>query len=361
MAARAHWSFSDFLRHFEKDYGHNEMDEQDLDEESSDETAESTAADEIDIYNHDVNPPPSNSAVTEFVTPDATASVSHDVLEVKEEDLFLDYPAKEILSAEDFIGQNTLADIGLSEDSTRSLACTVCCPDSNSSQDDNYEDIEDETVQSNDDMVFWKRCHHPVCKECLLDLLPKVVSVWTSIECFECDQVYGFQNVGDQPSTGKMEVKFNKSANLKGHPGVGTYEMQFNFESDPNANTPYLAKNFPMKAFLPGDNHGRALVKMIHEAFQRRLLFTIIMPMSRRALKKSTKRGTLIVNPGITLKHGARGFPDRGYLDRLDQQLNKLGIANPWAANLEAEKNIADGRAFLTTKGKLFACFFCSV
>ena len=96
-------------------------------------------------------------------------------------------------------------------------------------------------------------------------------------------------------------------------------------DSHPHPGKPFYAKGFPRHSFLPDNEKGQRVLRMMITAFQRRLTFTI---------GRSITRGEddCVVWNGIehkTVGHdngSGHGYPDPEYLDRVIRELEHYGI-----------------------------------
>jgi deltex-like protein len=74
--------------------------------------------------------------------------------------------------------------------------------------------------------------------------------------------------VGDQPP-GKMDVKVDNNSHCAGYEGVGTIIIDYSFG---NGNG-YTGTR--RRAYLPNNDEGKEVLRLLRIAFDRRLIFTV--------------------------------------------------------------------------------------
>ncbi|GLD47263.1 E3 ubiquitin-protein ligase DTX3L-like isoform X1 [Lates japonicus] len=165
------------------------------------------------------------------------------------------------------------------------------------------------------------RCKHEFCEECLEQAKKSSGSI-----CPVCKDVFGVIE-GDQPD-GKMSWTRN-SLTLPGFPGCGTIVIDYYIpsgtqtEKHPKPGQYYSGIN--RRAYLPDNNEGNEVLKLLKKAFDRKLIFTV-----------GTSRTTGIENQVTwndihhkTSTSGGPecfGYPDPGYLSRVREELKAKGI-----------------------------------
>ncbi len=114
------------------------------------------------------------------------------------------------------------------------------------------------------------KCGHSFCTKCI-DWAFK-----TKKQCPICSTVYG-PLTGNQPP-GKMLEAF-RSKPLPGFKSCGTIVISYKFSSGiqgpghPNPGKPYTGTN--RTAYLPDNEEGKKVLKLLKKAFQQKLTFTI--------------------------------------------------------------------------------------
>jgi len=127
---------------------------------------------------------------------------------------------------------------------------------------------------------------------------------------------------GFQPEGGTFEIR-NAPSRLGGHPDCGTIDIKMVLPpgtqsvDDPMPTTKY--KGITTHAFLPDNQEGKELAKLLRIAFNRRLLF-------RMGWDSSTQRMNKLVWNGINVKTNRSEFPDPSYLNRLRIDLKEMGV-----------------------------------
>ena len=149
------------------------------------------------------------------------------------------------------------------------------------------------------------------------------------IQCPVCRTILGTKT-GDQPLTGQMTWTKN-SRTIPGYPNCGiiiiTYKMMPGIQTDehPHPGRPYHAHGYPRTAFLPDNQKGNEVLKMLITAFRHRLTFTV-------GTSLSTGQDDCIVWNGIHHKTklmedgDGHGYPDMEYLDRVTKELENMGV-----------------------------------
>lgn len=193
-----------------------------------------------------------------------------------------------------------------------------------------------------------KACKHHFHLECA----KQIILHQTSDQYFECPECKTIQGVktGNQPDTGEMMVTkenfdlpgYEKSWSLRRGEDCGdtiytsgfdrpqgTIVVEYRFKdgiqnvTHPNPGSPYHANSFPRKAYFPATPEGNKVVRMLRIAFDRKLIFTV-------GQSATTGRDNVIVWNGVHHKtkvaDSVYGYPDPLYLQRVEHELNALGI-----------------------------------
>ncbi|XP_069140103.1 uncharacterized protein [Argopecten irradians] len=176
-------------------------------------------------------------------------------------------------------------------------------------------------MDSFEDPVKLKKCGHKFCKECISE------SFQQKPVCPVCATVYTVVQ-GDQPVKGVAEV-YKDDKSLPGYPGCKTFIINYDFpdgkqgEEHPEPGEEYKGLN--RQAYLPDNTQGEKVLKMLKEAFEQRLIFTV-------GQSRTTGEDNVVTWNDIhhkTRREGgpARfGYPDDEYLDRVTDELNAKGI-----------------------------------
>ncbi|ETE73785.1 E3 ubiquitin-protein ligase DTX3L [Ophiophagus hannah] len=164
------------------------------------------------------------------------------------------------------------------------------------------------------------KCKHAFCEACIGTAMNyKPV-------CPVCNVVYG--NIkGNQPP-GKMDV-FRSRSSLPGHQYYGTITINYHiFDGIQTERHPHPGKPFygtSRTAYLPDNKEGREILKLLQQAFQQDLVFTV-------GQSRTTGANDVVTWNDIhhkTSTHGGEknfGYPDPNYLKRVREELKAKGI-----------------------------------
>ncbi|KAI4891152.1 hypothetical protein NFI96_026353 [Prochilodus magdalenae] len=166
-----------------------------------------------------------------------------------------------------------------------------------------------------------EKCKHTFCKDCLkraFEIKPV---------CPTCGVLYGALK-GTQPEGGDMRVTRDSSP-LPGYKHCGTIIISYYIpsgtqtEEHPNPGQSYLGTS--RTAYLPDTPEGNKVLKLLSQAFEQRLIFTI-------GSSSTTGRSNVVTWNDIhhkTSRDGgptAYGYPDPDYLKRVQEELKAKGI-----------------------------------
>ncbi|XP_017571550.1 uncharacterized protein si:dkey-3h3.3 [Pygocentrus nattereri] len=166
-----------------------------------------------------------------------------------------------------------------------------------------------------------EKCKHSFCRDCLkraFEIKPV---------CPTCGVLYGALK-GTQPEGGKMQI-IQDSSSLPGYEGYRTKVIHYYIpsgiqkEEHPNPGQPYDGAS--RTAYLPDSSEGRKVLKLLKQAFEQRLIFTI-------GSSSTTGRSNVVTWNDIhhkTSRFGgptAYGYPDPDYLKRVQEELKAKGI-----------------------------------
>ncbi|KAK6967903.1 E3 ubiquitin-protein ligase DTX4-like isoform X2 [Biomphalaria glabrata] len=200
--------------------------------------------------------------------------------------------------------------------------CAICCDKLNepSSYGDN--------MSGSSDVVELCFCKHQFHKLCLLTMYNSVHK-GNSLQCPCCNTIYG-EKTGTCPP-GTMEWYIDKDLHLAGYEDYSTICISYHMSpgiqgpEHPHPGQRYKARGFPRTAFLPDCNQGRKVLKLLIEAFGRRLTFTIGTSTT------TGEQNTLTWNEihHKTESYGnafGHGYPDPKYLDNVLMELASHGV-----------------------------------
>lgn len=150
-----------------------------------------------------------------------------------------------------------------------------------------------------------------------------------SLQCPTCKAIHGIKQ-GNQPRDGVMNVHHSHTS-LPGHPDGGMITITYDFRGGvqgpehPNPGKMYSARGFPRTCYLPDNKKGKKVLKLLKEAWRRRLVFTI-------GTSSTTGEQDTVVWNEIHHKteafsnHMGHGFPDPNYLDNVLAELAAQGV-----------------------------------
>ncbi|XP_066509675.1 E3 ubiquitin-protein ligase DTX3L-like isoform X2 [Hoplias malabaricus] len=166
-----------------------------------------------------------------------------------------------------------------------------------------------------------EKCKHSFCRDCLKRAF-EVKPV-----CPTCGVLYGAVT-GTQPEGGTMSTA-RESLGLPGYERYGTIVIRYYIpsgtqkEEHPSPGQPYQGAS--RVAYLPDSTEGNKVLKLLTQAFDQRLIFTI-------GSSSTTGRSNVVTWNDIhhkTSRSGgptAYGYPDSDYLKRVQQELKDKGI-----------------------------------
>ncbi|MCK5894337.1 MAG: macro domain-containing protein [Endozoicomonadaceae bacterium] len=125
---------------------------------------------------------------------------------------------------------------------------------------------------------------------------------------------------GNQPN-GTMKIDVIDNA-LDGYPDCATIQIKYNMpdgmQGDEHENPGEAYKGLFRIAYLPDNEKGRLVLKMLQLAFKRKLIFTIGTSVSRNEDNVITWND---VHHKTVMRHAQYGYPDSKYLDRVTDEL----------------------------------------
>ncbi|XP_036059408.1 E3 ubiquitin-protein ligase DTX3L [Onychomys torridus] len=164
------------------------------------------------------------------------------------------------------------------------------------------------------------KCKHEFCTPCIT----KALSI--KPVCPVCQISYGIQK-GNQPD-GIMTFSTLRQS-LPGYEDCGTIVIHYNMKSGIQTNEhPNPGKSYPgthRTAYLPNNEEGRKVLDLLHEAFKKRLIFTI--GYSRVSGASDVITWNDIHHKTSTFGGPENfGYPDPNYLKRVKEELKAKGI-----------------------------------
>lgn len=164
-----------------------------------------------------------------------------------------------------------------------------------------------------------------------------------SLQCPTCKAIYGVKH-GNQPKDGFMTVQHSHHP-LPGYPDCGMIIITYDFKAGvqgpehPNPGKRYTARGFPRTCFLPDNQKGNKVLKLLGEAWRRRLIFTV-------ATSSTTGEQDTVVWNEIHHKTEAvsnnmgHGYPDPNYLDNVLTELAAQGVQDEEENELQPEEGV---------------------
>ncbi|KAJ8414809.1 hypothetical protein AAFF_G00023320 [Aldrovandia affinis] len=149
-----------------------------------------------------------------------------------------------------------------------------------------------------------------------------------SLQCPTCKAIYG-EKTGTQPP-GKMEYHVIPHC-LPGYPESKTIRIVYDIPAGiqtpehPNPGKKFSARGFPRHCYLPDNEKGRKVLKLLIMAWDRRLIFTI-------GTSSTTGESDTVVWNEVHHKTEfgsnltGHGYPDPNYLDNVLTELSAQGV-----------------------------------
>lgn len=167
-------------------------------------------------------------------------------------------------------------------------------------------------------------CGHTFCTQCVDRALT------TKPKCPKCQRNFGMQT-GTQPKDGRMTYRVDHSIKLEGY-GLGAFVISYyipgGIQEAYHPNPGQYYNSIDRTAYLPYNNEGKEVLKMLEKAFAQRLIFTI-------GESHTTGATGVITWNDIHHKTSATGgptnygYPDPHYLRRVKEELADKGITSP--------------------------------
>ncbi|KAF2363639.1 Zinc finger C3HC4 RING-type [Trinorchestia longiramus] len=243
--------------------------------------------------------------------------------------------------------------------------------------------------------VELRKCNHRFHTTCLLQSLSADSD---SICCPNCKTIHGTMT-GIQPNGGSMDVRVNPYS-LPGYHGSKTIVITYSFPrgiqgpEHPTPGRPYYLLGFPRTAYLPDTPKGRKVspapkgrkvsptpkgckvsatpkgckvsptskgckvsptskgckvLRLLREAFDRRLVFTVGTSATLNQSDCVTWNG--IHHKTETTNYGGHGYPDPNYLDNVTMELAAVGVTedNCTSTSGFGDETIDDGFTYSMT------------
>ncbi|XP_030751953.1 protein deltex [Sitophilus oryzae] len=172
-------------------------------------------------------------------------------------------------------------------------------------------------------------CNHVLHLDCLNYSLTELqeAGALLHIQCAVCGCIYGEKHGNQPPGTMEWGVL---ERSLPGFLNFRTIQIIYNIQSGiqgsehPNPGREYYAVGFPRVAYLPDNPKGRKVLRLLNEAWHRKLIFTIT--------RSNTTGCEDVVSWNIPHKteigpsNNTHSYPDNGYLNTVLRELEALGV-----------------------------------
>ncbi|XP_012275344.1 protein deltex [Orussus abietinus] len=177
--------------------------------------------------------------------------------------------------------------------------------------------------------VELSRCRHRLHLACLNAMLSSQQQPMY-IQCPVCRLIYG-EKRGNQPAGTMNWTRIPRA--LPGFPNTKTIQITYDIPSGiqgpehPNPGQAYYAVGFPRVCYLPDNDLGSRVLRLLQIAFERRLIFTI-------GRSVTTGREDVVTWNEIHHKTelgpstSGHGYPDTNYLERTLQELAAQGVSD---------------------------------
>ncbi|XP_060049030.1 E3 ubiquitin-protein ligase DTX1 isoform X1 [Erinaceus europaeus] len=166
-----------------------------------------------------------------------------------------------------------------------------------------------------------------------MDLTATFLGQDGSLQCPTCKAIYG-EKTGTQPP-GKMEFHLIPHS-LPGFSDTQTIRIVYDIPTGiqgpehPNPGKKFTARGFPRYCYLPNNEKGRKVLRLLIRAWERRLIFTI-------GTSNTTGESDTVVWNEIHHKTEfgsnltGHGYPDASYLDNVLAELTAQGVSEAMA------------------------------
>ncbi|XP_046429356.1 protein deltex isoform X1 [Neodiprion virginianus] len=173
------------------------------------------------------------------------------------------------------------------------------------------------------------RCRHRLHLACLNAMISSQQQPMY-IQCPVCRLIYG-EKRGNQPPGTMNWTRIPRP--LPGFPNTNTIQITYDIPSGiqgpehPNPGQTYYAVGFPRVCYLPDNDTGRKVLRLLQIAFERRLIFTV-------GRSVTTGREDVVTWNEIHHKTelgpstSGHGYPDASYLERTLAELAAQGVSD---------------------------------
>ncbi|KAH3732671.1 Ci-Rhysin2/Deltex3-a [Pelomyxa schiedti] len=179
-----------------------------------------------------------------------------------------------------------------------------------------------EDCEPEEGVVQLTKCGHFFHEECIKPVVEK-----NHLKCPICSTHYGIMT-GNQPH-GTMHVRTDNSQRLPGYEKFGTIVVSYNFPSGTQGPEHYHPgehyEGTQRTGYFPDSPEGKAVIKLLQKAWDRKLLFTIGMSITHGTENVVIWNG---IHHKTTTSGGEtnHGYPDPTYLARVTHELASFGV-----------------------------------
>lgn len=178
-------------------------------------------------------------------------------------------------------------------------------------------------------VVVLKRCKHQCHFLCLKAMLLHTHSA--TLQCPTCKHIYGTK-YGNCPD-GLMTYQVCKKGDLLGfEDGCGVVTVKYDIRdglqkrNHPDPFTAFQATGFPRYGYLPNNEDGRKVLKLLIKAWERRLTFTIGTSVTTGA--KGRVVWNEIHHKTEKVEQRGHGYPDANYISNVLAELCSQGVVD---------------------------------
>ncbi|XP_042902192.2 E3 ubiquitin-protein ligase DTX4 [Parasteatoda tepidariorum] len=196
--------------------------------------------------------------------------------------------------------------------------CIICCE--GLSKESSYNKNDPTIVKLN--LCF--HMFHKACLEAMYNSGPKD----GSLQCPSCKKIYG-EKCGIQPP-GEM-VYHVLPYSLPSFPECDTIRIIYNISSGiqgpehPRPGKKYTARGFPRHCYLPDNEIGRKVLRLLVKAWKRRLIFTIGRS-STTGEEDTVTWNEIHHKTEFGCNRRSHGYPDPNYFDNVIAELEAHGV-----------------------------------
>lgn len=204
----------------------------------------------------------------------------------------------------------------LSSENTEEKMCIICC-----------EDLTECSSYSEDNAVAkLKLCSHVFHKACIEAMYNNGSKNY--IQCPTCKKIHGEKH-GIQPPGDMLYHVLPYS--LPGYPECETIRIIYKISSGvqgpdhPNPGKKYSARGFPRHCYLPDNEEGRKVLRLLIKAWERRLVFTL-GTSSTTGEENTVTWNEIHHKTEFGCNNRGHGYPDPNYLQNVMAELEAHGV-----------------------------------